>query len=46
MDRRLGGMITMIHDTTMVNTGRKDAKRNLEIKNDTLLSSTINSRRA
>jgi len=25
----------MIHDTTMVNTGRKDRKRNLEIKNHT-----------
>jgi hypothetical protein len=43
MDRRLVGMISMIHDITVVNTGRKDRKRNLEIKNHMLLSSTINS---
>jgi hypothetical protein len=31
-DKRLVRMISMIHDTAIVNTGRKDRKTNLEIK--------------
>jgi hypothetical protein len=31
-DRRLVLMISMIHDTTIVNTGRKDRKKNMKIK--------------
>jgi hypothetical protein len=31
-DERLVRLISMIHDTTFVNTGRKDGKTNMEIK--------------
>ena len=31
-DKRLVRMISMIHEATVVNTGRKDRKRNMEIK--------------
>ena len=31
-DKRLVRMISMIHDVTIVNTGRKDRKINMEIK--------------
>jgi len=31
-DKRLVPMRSMIHDATIVNTGRKDRKTNLEIK--------------
>ena len=32
-DKRLVRMISTIHDTTIVNTGQKDRKTNMEIKN-------------
>jgi hypothetical protein len=31
-NKRLGQMISMIHDTTIVNTGRKDRKTNMVVK--------------
>ena len=31
-DKRLVGMISTIHEATLVNTGRKDRKTNMEIK--------------
>ena len=41
--KRLVRMISTIHDATVVSTGRKDRKTNMEIKKPMLLSSTINS---
>jgi hypothetical protein len=42
-EKRLMQIISTIHVATIVNTGRRNRKPNMEIKNLMLLSSTVNS---